>query len=120
MSVESYNDLPPNVGESKRAYCLRLQELGHEEMFMRKALAYHFHVDLAEHAAFFNEFELARLRHLTMLRHLAPDRNHYSMVKKVAKNLGISEELAELWVARHEETGEVAYVGMDDLKPTQV
>ncbi|MEP3296671.1 MAG: hypothetical protein ABJO27_09380 [Pseudoruegeria sp.] len=78
MSVENYNDLPPNVGESKRAYCLRLQELGHDEMCMRKALAYHFHVDLAEHATFINEFELARLRHLTMLRHLASRKNSWN------------------------------------------
>ena len=116
MGLERFDTLPPEVGESKRDYCLRLQDIGHEEMFIRKALAYHFHVEVAEFSAFFNEFEVARLRHLTMLRQLEPNRSDYSMVKKVAKNLGISEELAERWVARHNEVGEVAYVGIDRLR----
>jgi len=116
MSIERYDILPPEVGESKRNFCLRLQEIGHEEMFIRKALAYHFHVEISEFSAFFNEFEEARLRHLTMLRLLAPHRNHYSMVKKVAKNLGISEELAERWVTRHEEIGDVPFLGDESLR----
>ena len=115
MSVQRYDILPPEVGESKRNYCLRLQDLGHEEMFIRKALAYHFHVQVSDFSAFFNEFEKARLRHLTMLRKLAPKRTHYSMVKKVAKNLDISEELAERWVARHHEVGDVSYLGDEDI-----
>lgn len=116
MSVQRYDVLPPEVGESKRNYCLRLQELGSEEMFIRKALAYHFHVDVSEFSGFFNEFVEARLRHLTLLRQLAPQRTHFSMVKKVAKNLGISEELAERWVARHEEVGDVPYLGDESLR----
>lgn len=107
--------LPPEVGESARDFCARLQDLGHEEMFIRKALAHHFHLGISEMASLLNEFEPARLRHLTMLRRLAPNRSHYSMVKKVAKNLGISEELAARWVARHSEVGDVPYVGLDDL-----
>ena len=51
-----------------------------------------------------------------MLKQLAPTRTHYSMVKKVAKNLGISEELAERWVARHQEVGDVSYIGDEDLR----
>ncbi|MEL6377575.1 MAG: hypothetical protein AAFQ04_10330 [Pseudomonadota bacterium] len=116
MSIERYDTLPPDVGESKRDYCFRLQELGHEEVFIRKALAYHFHVETSEFSSFFNEFKEARLRHLTMLRLLAPQRNHYSMVKKVAKNLGISEELAERWVTRHEEIGDVPFLGDESLR----
>ena len=115
MGQERYDVLPPEVGESKRDYCLRLQDLGHEEMFIRKALAYHFHVEISGFSAFFNEFEQARLRHLTMLRRLTPNRSRYSMIKKVAKNLGISEELAERWVDRHVEVGEVPYIGIDRL-----
>ncbi|MEP2890220.1 hypothetical protein [Tateyamaria sp.] len=116
MSLERYDKLPPQVGESKRDYALRLQEIGHEEMFMRKALAYHFHVEISEFSAFFNAFELARLRHISMLRLLFPNRNNYSLIKKVSKNLGISDELAELWVARHNEVGEVTFIGIDDLR----
>ncbi len=115
MDLERYDTLPPEVGESKRDYCLRLQEIGHEEMFIRKALAFHFHVQFSEFSAFFNEFELARLRHLTMLRHLASSRNEFSMMKKVSKNLGISEELAERWVIRHQEVGDVAFIGIESL-----
>ena len=116
MSIERYDILPPEVGESKPNYCLRLQEFGYEAMFIRKALAYHFHVEISEFSAFFNEFEEARLRYLTMLRLLTPQRNHYSMVKKVAKNLGISEELAERWVTRHEEIGDVPFLGDESLR----
>ena len=114
MSIERYEMLPPEVGESRRNYCLRLEESGHEEMFIRKALAYHFNMENLEFPSFFNEFERARLRHLTMLRQLAPKRSRYSMVQKVAKNLGISEELAERWVARHEEVGGLSYIGDED------
>ena len=115
MDLKRYDTLPPDVGESKKDYCFRLQEIGHEEMFIRKALAYHFHVQLFEFGAFFNDFELARLRHLTMLRLLAPGRNEFSMVKKVSKNLGISEELAKRWVIRHQEVGDVTYIGIESL-----
>ena len=71
---------------------------------------------LEQNSSFFNGFEQARLRHLTMLRRLEPGRSRYSMVKKVAKNLGVSEELADRWVARHEEVGDLAYLGDEDLR----
>lgn len=116
MSTEQYDILPPDVGESKRNYCLRLQELGHEEMFIRKALAYHFHIQVSEFSSLFNEFVEARLRHLTLLRQLEPNRTRYSMIKKVAKNLGISQELAERWVQRYEEAGDIPYVGDETLR----
>lgn len=115
MSSERYDILPPDVGESKRDYCFRLQEIGHEEMFIRKALAYHFHVPIHDLGAFFNEFELARLRHLTLLRLIAPGRTEYSMVKKVSKNLGISEELAKRWVMHFKEVGDVKFNGIEAL-----
>lgn len=50
-----------------------------------------------------------------MLVQLEPNRTHYSMVKKVAKNLGISEELAERWIARHREVGNTSYIGDEIL-----
>lgn len=118
MDLERFDTLRPEVGKSKRDYCLRLQDMGHEEMFLRKAVAFHFHVQISELSAFFDEFELARLRHLTMLRLLAPNRSEFSMVKKVAKNLGISEELAKRWVVRHREIGEVSFIGIENLNAT--
>ncbi len=115
--MENYRDIPPNVGETTHEYCARLEAMGHEEMFIRKAVRCHLGAPIDSMAALFNSFEAARLRHITMLKHLSPNRTGYSLIKKAAKNLGISEELAALWVARFEETGELAYLGHENLKP---
>ncbi len=113
MEFPNYKDLPPEVGERATDYCSRLEQNGFEEMFIRKALAYHLCMRVEEFGSFFNGFEQARLRHLTMLARMAPERAEYSFAKKVSKNLGISEQLASLWVARFREVGDVEYVGMN-------
>ncbi|WP_299077687.1 hypothetical protein [uncultured Ruegeria sp.] len=116
MEFSDYKEMPPKVGESATEYCARLEQDGFEEMFMRKALAYHLHMRGEEFGSFFNKFEQARLRHLTMLSRMAPKRSEFSFAKKVSKNLGISEQLASLWVTRFGEVGDVEYVGMNAAK----
>ncbi|WP_171176063.1 hypothetical protein [Ruegeria sp. HKCCD8929] len=112
MKLPDYKELPPHAGERATEYCARLELNGFEEMFIRKALRYHLGMQVEEFGAFFNGFEQARLRHLTMLSRMSPNRTEYSFTKKVSKNLGISEQLASQWVARFEEVGEVEYIGM--------
>ncbi|KPN64648.1 hypothetical protein SAMN04488527_1693 [Aliiroseovarius crassostreae] len=104
-----YEKIPPDVGESAFAYCRRLEEDGHEEMFIRKALAHHLEFPIEGMAAFFNQFEMARLRHLTLLKSIHPNRTRFSLTRKFSKNLGISEELAEKWIDRFEEAGGIEY-----------
>jgi len=65
---------------------------------------------LSEFGALFNQFETARLRHVSFLLNLSPRRNLYSMMKKLSKNLGISEELAQDWIDRHEEIGPLDFL----------
>ena len=85
-------------------------------MFIRKAARYHLGIAISEMGSIFNSRETARLKHITMLQILAPGRTPYSLTKKVAKNLGISEELAALWIKKFEEVGPVDFDGLEDFK----
>lgn len=111
MTLLDYQNMQPEPGEDTKSYCLRLEQDGHEEMFIRKALRMHFSMKIDEFGAFFEDYELARLRHLAMLKQIHPNRNSYSLKLKVRKNLGISEERANYWVKRFEEVGELDYIG---------
>ena len=90
----SYDELHPIGTETKETYCQRLQDEGHEEAFIRKALATHYEMPVSEMAAFFENFELARLRHIQLLTEIHPNRSDYSLMKKVAKNCGVTDERA--------------------------
>ena len=61
MRVESFDDYPPMIDEGKMEYCHRLEEMGHEEMFIKKALAHHYKLGNAVFSNSFNRFEIARL-----------------------------------------------------------
>lgn len=89
-------DMPlfPLNGETLHAYCQRLQELGQEEMSIRKGASEHFGLSVNEMGEFFTEFREARLRHIRMLIEMEPNRTEFSLIKKVSKNLGISDEEA--------------------------
>lgn len=93
----------PGSNEDAVEYCRRLEKNGHDEVAIRKALREHFDFGIDELGQFFEDFPQARLRHLALLMHIHPNRNTYSLEKKVAKNLGISEEKAKYWVARFQE-----------------
>ena len=107
MAIHEFTEYPPKASEDKVAYCKRLEALGFEEMWIRSALRVHFDLPLDGFGEFFEQFEIARLRHLTKLNKLSPNHTHYSMTLKVAKNLGITRERAEYWVTRFNQTGDV-------------
>ncbi|QDC08396.1 hypothetical protein FHY55_03670 [Oceanicola sp. D3] len=95
-----YRTKPPTSGEDIRAYCRRLEGLGHEEMFLRTAVACHFpgHVHLSEMADFFREYEQARAGHLALLRTIFRDRPESWFIRKLSKNLGVPMDEAREWV----------------------
>ncbi|MDZ4692626.1 hypothetical protein [Terricaulis sp.] len=89
---------PPLHLEEMRAYCARLEALGYEESVIRKGLASHFGLPVSEMSEWFESFPKARLRHIELLVELAPNRTEYSLIVKVAKNLGVSRASAARWV----------------------
>ncbi|MET1413377.1 hypothetical protein ABVF61_13965 [Roseibium sp. HPY-6] len=106
-----YKNLPPVAGENSREYCRRLESVGHEEAFMRKALRFHFGMERFDFPSFFDDFELARLRHIELIHRLSPNRTDYSMIKKISGNLGVSQEHAKLWFEKYREKGELPDAG---------
>lgn len=54
----SYDELHPIGTETKETYCQRLQDEGHEEAFIRKALATHYEMPVSEMAAFLRTLNL--------------------------------------------------------------
>ena len=93
---------PPDADEAASDYALRLAGLGREEMEVRKALADHFglgHRDIPELLGGLPE---ARLRHIALLRRMAPGRTRSAMIRKIALNLGLTREDAARWVDRYE------------------
>lgn len=93
MSID-YTKLTPYPSETREAYCQRLEDEGHEEMLIRKALAAHYKMQVAEMSVFCARFELARLRHIQMLTEIHPNRTDYSLMKKIGKNLGVTDDQA--------------------------
>jgi hypothetical protein len=96
--LQDYRELYPATEEKRLEFCRRLETGGHEEMFIRKALKFHFSMKIEEFGDFFEDFEDARFRHLKLLDELEPNRNSYSFALKVSRNLGIPIERAEHWV----------------------
>lgn len=117
MSVESFDDYPPEVDEDQMEYCHRLEEIGHEEMFIKKALAHHYKLGNAVFSIPFEDFAIARLRHITMIRLLQPNRSDYSMTKKIGKNLGLNDDQAKAWLNRFKKSGDVSFLGIEALRP---
>ena len=101
MKQRDDQELLPFKDEKATTFCHRLETDGYEEMEIRKALRTHFAFSIDELAQFFEQFEQARLRHIELLTKIHPNRTTYSLKKKVAKNLGISEQRAEYWVKRY-------------------
>ena len=99
-----YTKLIPDPSETKEEYCQRLEDDGHEEMLIRKALACHYKMKVSEMGAFFKHYELARLRHIQMLTEIAPNRTDYSLMKKVGKNLGLTDKEASCLIKRFRST----------------
>ncbi|WP_170791404.1 hypothetical protein [Ruegeria lacuscaerulensis] len=106
MTQSDYRVIPAQTNETSKEYAGRLQDMGFEEMFIRKALRYHFDIDTEQLPSFFEDFETARLRHISLIQRLKPQRTKRSMIMKIAKNLGCSDESAELWFERFQEQSE--------------
>jgi hypothetical protein len=88
----------PEAGDDAVSYCRRLEANGHEEMAIRSALRQHFGMAITELGSFFEQFPSARLRHVVLLKAMQPGRSRYFLTRKLAKNLGISDERAEYWI----------------------
>ncbi len=95
-----YRKERPRVEESERDYARRLEGEGHDEMFIRKALRAHFLIELRELADFFEDFQIARMRHVAMVAKLRRYPNDDAFADKVSKNLGIELSRAEELVRR--------------------
>ncbi len=104
-----YRDQFPQENEDRESYCRRLEADGYQEMYIRKALRCHFAMSIKEFGDFFEPFERARLRHITLLHRMHPNRTDYALTKKVQGSLEVSEERAAYWVKRFREVGEVDY-----------
>ncbi len=102
MAERDYWDMFPDKNETLENYCSRLESDGFEEMYIRKALRCHYGLPLKGLAVFFENYPHARLWHIALLRELHPNRTPYSLRRKIARNLGISDERAEHWVGMFE------------------
>ena len=91
---------PPRTDEKMGAYCTRLDHEGVDEMGIRMGLREHFGVELDLLGELLESYPRARLRHIQLVHETAPGRSRYSLAKKIAKDLGISDESAEVWVGR--------------------
>ncbi len=98
--MPDYRKERPRVEESERDYAQRLEGAGHDEMFIRKALRAHFSVGLRELADFFEDFPIARMRHVAMVAKLRSYPNDDAFADKVSKNLGIELSRAKELVRR--------------------
>lgn len=109
LNLRGYREALPASGETADAYCVRLVEDGHEEMWIRAALRTHFDMELSEFPAFFEKHPEARFRHLELLLEIRPDTSEYSFTRKVAKNLGISDEDALIWINRFKDSRSLSF-----------
>ena len=102
MSLPSYKTLPPVNGESNVDYCRRLEAAGHDALFLRNALAFHFQLPQDDIKHCLDQFPEARLRHVELLTKLHPTRSAYALADKLAVNLGMSLNEAKDWALAHD------------------
>ena len=91
----------PAADEGPESYCHRLEALGLDDVFIRKVLGNVFGIPLDDSSRLFSDFETARLRYVAMIG-AHPARTGRVLVKKLSRNLGITEEDAAQWVAKFE------------------
>ncbi len=107
--LSDYREIHPSSDESAQMYGKRLEENGYEEMYIRKALAYHFNMRGEQALSACENFQVARLRHITMLRRMFPNMTPYAFQRKVSKNLGLTDDMARHWIETFNKVGEVEY-----------
>lgn len=102
MALPSYKKLLPSNGESNVTYCRRLEAAGHDALFLRNALAFHFQLPQEAIKHCLDQFPEARLRHIDTLTKLHPTRSAYALADKLAVNLGLSLSEAKDWALAHD------------------
>lgn len=104
--------IPKPKDEDAKTYCSMLEELGFDEIFIRKALMTIFELSYDACTACFNDLERAKLKYIAMVvdhqRH--PARTPEGLIGKVARNLGTSHEEAAEWIARVEASEDANYL----------
>lgn len=101
---------PLSTDETVEEYGHRLEDLGFDEMRIRKEILRHFSaVNLAE-VRIFNNLSDARIRYITMIHELKPAKAHKGLVRKLAASIGISMDEAEQSVCRYERVGGMPYI----------
>lgn len=98
MTLPNYRLIYPTDAETRFSYCKRLEDEGHEEMFIRKVLRVHWAMQIEEFGDFFEDFRRARMRHVELVYEMQPTRSAYSFALKMSKNLGIPHSRAAEWV----------------------
>ncbi|ASP33142.1 hypothetical protein [Labrenzia sp. VG12] len=110
MSKSDYGLLFPKADATCQSYCKRLEDDGHAELFIRKALRVHWSMALSEFGAFFEDFPEARMREVAALyekKH--PNRTDHSFALSLSKNLGISQSQASDWIGRFHKRGNAGH-----------
>ncbi len=116
MALSNYKTLPPAKGESNVDYCRRLEAAGHDALFLRNALAFHFQLPQDDIKQCLDQFPEARLRHVELLTKLHPTRSAYALADKLAMNLGMSMNEAKDWALAHDSSALNAH--QYRIKPT--
>lgn len=101
---------PISTDETVKQYGHRLEELGFDEMRIRKEILRHYAAINLTDLHIFNELSDARIRYITMIHELSPAKPHKGLVKKLAASLGITLDEAERAVCRYDEVGAMPYI----------
>ncbi|MEP1699209.1 MAG: hypothetical protein ABJJ69_21990 [Paracoccaceae bacterium] len=104
--------IPNPKGESAKNYCNTLEELGFDEIFIRKALMAIFELSYDTCTACFNDLERAKLKYIAMIvdHKSHPNRTPEGLIMKVARSLGTSTEEAAEWIARVDASEDLTYL----------
>ena len=104
--------IPNPKDKDARTYCKTLEELGFDEVFIRKALMTVFELSFDDYTACFDDLERAKLKYMTLVVDLQrhPARTPEGLIKKVARSLGTSHEEAAEWIARVEASEDTTYL----------
>ena len=110
---------PLSIEDTAEGYAYRLEEIGFDEMRIRKALIEHFAPIGLRSAFIFDNLSDARIRYVTMIHGISPAKTHRALVKKLAASLGISEDDAERSVRHYERVGEMPFIPWTRQKTTK-
>jgi hypothetical protein len=107
-----YRPVPPpsSKDETVQAYASRLEELGYDEMRIKKEILKYFKGFNLSSMRLFHNLSDARIRYVTMIHLATPDKPYKGLVKKLSSSVGVSQEDAEHSVRHFEENGGLQFV----------